>query len=135
MRRRAAQRCQAILVVAFVFASACSHGSSVEFETRARLTPKAVAVAVPTTTPSQVGGLLGGGSSSTQGATSGGGAAGPAAGAPIKLGIVLPLQGGQRAFGEPVLRTTQAYIEELNSVGGVNGSLPDCASASSATSA
>ena len=34
---------------------------------------------------------------------------------------MLPLQGGQRPFGEPILRTTQAYIDELNARGGVNG--------------
>jgi branched-chain amino acid transport system substrate-binding protein len=42
-------------------------------------------------------------------------------GEPIRLGTILPLQGGEREFGEPILRTTQAYIDELNLRGGVNG--------------
>jgi len=39
----------------------------------------------------------------------------------IKLGTVLPLEGGDRDWGVPVLRTTQAYIDELNARGGVAG--------------
>src|SRR3989442_858534 len=31
----------------------------------------------------------------------------------LKLGTLLPLQGGQRDIGEPVLRTTQAFIDEV----------------------
>ncbi len=124
MRRRAAHRKGAVVVVALLVLGACSHASSVEFETRARLTPKPAGSATAVTTPAQVGGLLEGGGAAG-GQSSGGlpaGSTGPATGAPIKLGIVLPLQGGQRAFGEPVLRATQAYIDEINSLGGVNGS-------------
>ena len=40
---------------------------------------------------------------------------------PIRLGTILPLQGGERDFGEPVLRTTQAFIDEVNLRGGVGG--------------
>lgn len=40
---------------------------------------------------------------------------------PIRLGTILPLQGGERDFGEPVLRTTQAYIDEINLRGGIDG--------------
>lgn len=40
---------------------------------------------------------------------------------PIRLGTILPLQGGERDFGEPILRVTQAYIDEINLRGGVNG--------------
>ncbi|MEX2293601.1 MAG: ABC transporter substrate-binding protein [Acidimicrobiales bacterium] len=40
---------------------------------------------------------------------------------PIRLGTILPLQGGERDLGEPVLRTTQAFIDELNLRGGVRG--------------
>jgi ABC-type branched-subunit amino acid transport system substrate-binding protein len=123
MRRRAARRGRAVFLATLVLVAACSHGTSIEFETRARLTPKPAASTVATTVPTEVGGLLGGGGTgSAQGSTGGEGGNAAAAGAPIKLGIVLPLQGGQRAFGEPVLRATQAYIDELNSVGGVNGS-------------
>lgn len=48
-------------------------------------------------------------------------AAPSATGGVIKLGTVLPLQGGQRDFGEPILRTTQAFVDELNARGGVAG--------------
>ena len=112
-------------------ASACSRASTIEFETRARTAPKAAASASATTAPAEVGGLLsgstpgggaGGGTGPGEGTGSGTGEGSPTTrGAPIKIGIVVPLQGGQRAFGEPVLRATQAYIDELNAVGGVNG--------------
>lgn len=39
----------------------------------------------------------------------------------LTLGTVLPLEGGDRDWGVPVLRTTQAYIDELNARGGVDG--------------
>lgn len=125
MRRRSSRRVIAILLATLLAAplalGACSQGSSVEFRTRARLTPVAAAGASTTTVPGQVGGLLGGAGGPTNG-----GAGGPGGGStgaePIRIGIVLPLQGGQRAFGEPVLRTTQAFIDELNARGGVNGS-------------
>lgn len=123
MGARAAQRRRGILIAALVLVAACSQGTSVEFETRARLAPELAAGVVPTTAPIETGGLLGGGgpSAGSDSSATGGGGSTPT-GAPIKIGIVLPLQGGQRAFGEPVLRATQAFIDELNSVGGVNGS-------------
>lgn len=40
---------------------------------------------------------------------------------PIRLGTILPLHGGERDFGEPILRVTQAYIDEINLRGGVAG--------------
>lgn len=55
------------------------------------------------------------------------GAAGSAAGSgragkpTVKIGTVLPLTGGQRDFGEPVLRVTQAFVDEVNALGGVGG--------------
>jgi ABC-type branched-subunit amino acid transport system substrate-binding protein len=110
------------VAAAMALTVACSQRVSLEFETRARLAP--AAAANPTAAPPVAGGLVSGGGSTTGGQQAGATGAGeetPAAGAPIKLGIVLPLQGGQRAFGEPVLRTTQAYIDELNAHGGVNG--------------
>ena len=126
MRRRGwrASAASAVLAATALLASACSSGAHVEFETRARLAPVAPGGST-TTVPAASGGLLtSSGTAATGGATASSGGAATAAptGAPIKLGIVLPLQGGQRAFGEPVLRTTQAYIDELNSLGGVNGS-------------
>ena len=62
----------------------------------------------------------------TRGGPGGGPATGDAGGgtgdtSPIRLGTILPLQGGERDFGEPVLRTTQAFIDEINLRGGVNG--------------
>ena len=119
-RLRAATAGWIFVVVALV--GACSNGSTVAFETRARLAPASSGPG--TTAPSQSGGLLtssaapGGPAAESGGATANATTTGAA---PIRLGIVLPLQGGQRSFGEPVLRATQAYIDELNSRGGVNG--------------
>jgi ABC-type branched-subunit amino acid transport system substrate-binding protein len=111
------------IAAAMTFAVGCGGGASVEFHTRARLS--APAASTPTSVPTIEGGLLTS-TNGAQGATGNGGADASQAptptGPPIKLGIVLPLQGGQRSFGEPVLRTTQAYIDELNAHGGVNGS-------------
>jgi branched-chain amino acid transport system substrate-binding protein len=122
----------AAVVAALLFAGACSSAPTIEFETRARTSPERAAATSPTTAPAQTGGLLGGpagGPTADPAAPTAGDGTSPtgdanptAGGAPIKLGIVLPLQGGQRAFGEPVLRATQAYIDELNAVGGVDGS-------------
>lgn len=39
----------------------------------------------------------------------------------LKIGTVLSLQGGQRDLGEPVLKTTQVFVDELNARGGVDG--------------
>ena len=111
--------------------SACAAGGAVEFETRALAPSAHDAAAGGPDTPAVQGGLLpGGGGSGAATSLAGGpgsrGAGGPAAAAPpgggvIKLGTVLPLQGGQREFGEPILRTTQAFIDEVNQRGGVNG--------------
>ena len=123
-RRARLRTVAASIAVALLVAAGCSTGRTVEFETRARLAPEPAAAAT-TTVPSQVGGLLEGGAAGSEGPLTGpsdhSGAAGTQ-GSVIKLGIVLPLQGGQRDFGEPVLRATQAYIDELNAHGGVNGS-------------
>lgn len=122
-----------LLISTLVAAAGCSTGGKVEFETRA-LAPAAGSAAASSAgapaSPAVSGGLLPTGpaaatsaSSARTRATSGGGGAAAASQSlgPIKLGTVLPLQGGQRSFGEPVLRTTQAFIDELNARGGVNG--------------
>ena len=120
--RRPNLRFAGIAVVAALTA-ACSSGVHIEFETRARMAPTAASSA--STAAPVTGGAINTGTASVPSGQSAGvvadAAAAPTA-APIKLGIVLPLQGGQRSFGEPVLRTTQAYIDELNAHGGVNGS-------------
>lgn len=120
--RRPHLRFAGIAVVAALTA-ACSSGVHIEFETRARMAPTAASSA--STAAPVTGGAINTGTASAPSGQSAGlvadAAAAPTA-APIKLGIVLPLQGGQRSFGEPVLRTTQAYIDELNAHGGVNGS-------------
>jgi branched-chain amino acid transport system substrate-binding protein len=108
----------------------CAQGGEVTFVNRA-IAPSASEVAASAeNAPATEGGLLPVGGSGAAAAGTEGGAARPggaaAAAAPpgggvIRLGIVLPLQGGQRDFGEPILRTTQAYIDEVNARGGVNG--------------
>lgn len=134
------------LLLAGALVGAACGGSEVEFATRAASDDGSI-TAAQETVPSQQGGLLptgdspevetganvappsgdnaGGntpttaGRSGQRGGDEGGEAA--ASGEPIKLGTVLPLQGGERDFGEPILRTTQAFIDELNARGGVNG--------------
>jgi branched-chain amino acid transport system substrate-binding protein len=115
------------VVLLALLTAGCAGGGDVSFETRA-LAPSGSQIAAATEQAPQVqGGLLPTGGGPTGGPTSGGrvpgspAAAAPAGGGVIKLGIVLPLQGGQRDFGEPILRTTQAFIDELNGRGGVNG--------------
>ena len=124
------------LAVLAALASACSSpDDEVSFDTATASGATAEAVAGP----AQEGGLLppapAPGGSTGQPGSGGEGAppptgsdgapapAGPAPtpGEPIRLGTILPLQGGERDFGEPILRTTQAYIDELNLRGGVNG--------------
>lgn len=126
-RRRASVALVALLALV---TAACAGGGTVEFESRAMAPGGATAAAAVTDAPSVEGGLLPAGTAAgpepgpaTRRATAAGpaGAAAPAGGGVIKLGTVLPLQGGQRDFGEPVLRTTQAYIDEINQRGGVNG--------------
>jgi branched-chain amino acid transport system substrate-binding protein len=99
----------------------------VSFRTRALTVsrPAGAGAAAASSAPLTQGGLLPAGA---RGAGTGARASGPGGGvntggggAPIKIGTVLPLQGGERDFGEPVLRTTQAFIDELNARGGVNG--------------
>src|SRR4051812_14784833 len=121
-----------VAVVVALIAGACSGGGEVHFDSRAALSDAGAGGSAATVSgPATQGGLL------PAGATAGAGSAGAAAGANtgaaggaggeggrgsvIKLGPVLPLQGGQRDFGEPVLRTTQAFVDELNARGGVNG--------------
>ena len=120
--RRSRVRFAAIAVVATLVA-ACSNGVHLEFETRARIAPPAASSA-PTASPVSGGAIDTAAVAGPNGQPAGLATEATATptGAPIKIGIVLPLQGGQRSFGEPVLRTTQAYIDELNAHGGVNGS-------------
>ena len=118
-----------VVVLALV---GCASADEVDFDTATATGAPAEVVAGP----AQEGGLLppvptttGGASSGDPTATTAAGAGGggpaattpPDAGEPIRLGTILPLQGGEREFGEPILRTTQAYIDELNLRGGVNG--------------
>ncbi len=124
----------ALLAALVALGSACSSAEQVDFDTATASGATAEAVAGP----AQEGGLLppvpAGGAATT--APADGGAdpgapvdpdaaaptqAPPPPGAPIRLGTILPLQGGEREFGEPILRTTQAFIDELNLRGGVNG--------------
>ena len=123
------------LVVAL---AACSGGGEVEFSARSVTgSAQAEADAAAADAPAEQGGLLPASAGDEQQSAPG---AAPAAGAtpqpgaggtttttaprstePIVLGTVLPLQGGERDFGEPILRTTQAFIDEVNARGGVNG--------------
>lgn len=117
-------------------AAACSSGAEVAFEQRAATVEDAPAGGVAAEADaSQVeqGGLLpaesdpsGGGEVAGSVPAEGAAAATAgeeraAAGETVRVGTVLPLTGGQRDFGEPVLRVTQAFIEEVNARGGVNG--------------
>jgi branched-chain amino acid transport system substrate-binding protein len=108
----------------------CAQGGQVTFVNRAVAPSAADVAAASETAPATQGGLLPGGATGPAAGTAAAGARpgspaaatnAPAGGGVIRLGIVLPLQGGQRDFGEPILRTTQAYIDEVNSRGGVNG--------------
>jgi branched-chain amino acid transport system substrate-binding protein len=122
----------AILLV-LVALAACTTEPDVAFETRSA---RVVGGSSPAAgEPSAPGGLLP--TAAPPGADTGGGAAraGSATAAHgglpaasnartsdvVKLGTILPLQGGQRDFGEPVLRATQAFVDEVNARGGVNG--------------
>lgn len=114
-------------LTALLLATACTAGrTEVAFETRSYRPAATATGSEPTgstTTPSappRVGGLLpsgprvaGGPGSVGEGPQGGGGV--------VKLGTVLPLQGSQRDFGEPILRTTRAFIDEVNLRGGVGG--------------
>ncbi|MER3453369.1 MAG: hypothetical protein C4344_07005 [Acidimicrobiia bacterium] len=107
--------------------AACTTGSGeVGFETRSyRPAGRADRIqeggaGVPTTAAPapRVGGLL---PPSPAGQKTAGPANAPVAERVLRLGTVLPLQGSQRDFGEPILRTTRAFIDELNARGGVRG--------------
>jgi branched-chain amino acid transport system substrate-binding protein len=121
----------AALALLAVLTAGCAQGGEVTFVRREYAPGANSAAASPAEAPATEGGLLPVAGAARPGAASatGGGAtgrAGPSAAAPpgggvIRLGTVLPLQGGQREFGEPILRTTQAFIDEVNGRGGVNG--------------
>lgn len=115
----------AVVAVCALLVAACSSHDVVAFDTataRGALGPSARA-------PSEQGGLLppangpdrGSAGPSGMGPGSDGEHGGSGDGTPIRLGTILPLQGGERDFGEPVLRTTQAFIDELNLRGGIDG--------------
>ena len=112
--------------------AACAAGDEVTFDTRATSlggqNASVAGAAPPAPDELVVGGLLPTGSAAggqaARPGTASGATAGTASGGSkgvVKLGTVLPLQGSQRDFGEPVLRTTQAFIDEVNARGGVNG--------------
>lgn len=134
---RSGRRLLAWIQLLAVTAAACGGGGAVEFETRAVAPARAEAGPEPGG-PTRAGGLLpvagagpagaeapaggvaaGGGLPAARAETGDGSRAGPRP--TIRLGTVLPLQGGQRDFGEPVLRVTQAFVDEVNDRGGVNG--------------
>lgn len=132
---RGRARLLAALVVASLLTVACSEVQEVSFNTRTVSAPGAVGSVTGAAAEEAVsGGLLpgggdaagaggpggGAGAAARRGAQAGGGAFVPPGGV-LKLGTILPLQGGERALGEPVLRTTQAFIDEANARGGVNG--------------
>ena len=133
MRMARSMRCTAALALCSVIVAACGSADVVAFDTATASGARGAIVTAPT----QEGGLLppAGSSVGPAGATSGpggdpvggdpvgGDGSTPDGGSrePIKLGTILPLQGGERDFGEPILRTTQAYIDELNLRGGING--------------
>jgi branched-chain amino acid transport system substrate-binding protein len=119
-------------LVGLVLAS-CTSPETVDFDTATASGRQGEVAAGPV----EEGGLIGPDGGATGGTTGGDGATGgstgtggdpgdpPPAGSgskePIKLGTILPLRGGERDFGEPILRTTQAFIDEINLRGGVNG--------------
>lgn len=112
--------------VAALVAAACgAAGREVAFETRSYRSAATSAApgepATSTTAPPTVGGLLPA-RPGTSGAPGTDSAPSPGrSGGVVKLGTVLPLQGAQRDFGEPILRTTRAFIDEVNARGGVGG--------------
>jgi len=112
-------------------AAACSSGATeLSFDQRAAVVEGAEGFGTGDASGEQsVGGLLPGGSAdgvaggSGSGRAGGGGGPGAAGatGGVLKIGTVLPLTGGQRDFGEPVLRVTQAFVDEVNARGGIAG--------------
>ncbi len=139
--RRRGVRAGTVLAALALVAAACGAGEEIAFETRTA-TGTAGAGAYDDPDPSEelaAGGLLppagrpgqdgdtgagapvGGG---RPGAAAGDGRGAPAAGRPggvVRIGSVLPLVGGQREFGEPILRVTQAFVDEVNARGGIGG--------------
>jgi ABC-type branched-subunit amino acid transport system substrate-binding protein len=139
--RRPLRRTVAGVLLVVAATAGCGAGQSVDFRSRA-VSGVEPAAAGPGTTASasaapKVGGLLpaaksaagrhatstGTGATADGGTATGGnesGGSGETSGV-ITVGTVLPLEGGDRDWGVPVLRTTQAYIDELNARGGVDG--------------
>lgn len=124
----------AVLLAVCALAAACSDSAEVTFSTRSVVPPETPGGDAAGPGESVAGGFLPGGggpggstATGPGGSTSGrnrtgdgpGGDDGP--GGVVKLGTILPLQGGERALGEPVLRTTQAFADEVNARGGING--------------
>lgn len=133
-RRRTRGTVVALVLAASLLAAACSDSSEVTFSTRSVVPAQAAGGDAPQQGEAVAGGLLPGGPAGAGGPGGGGttgrsggrrGAVGTASGTTsdgvLKLGTILPLQGGERALGEPVLRTTQAFADEVNARGGVNG--------------
>jgi branched-chain amino acid transport system substrate-binding protein len=120
--RHPSRAAKAALITAalLLFATGCAQRSSVDFRLESLSFPSTSAVpsveGVRSSKAPTTGGLIGArGPSATTG---------PLSSAPkgvVTIGTVLPLQGGQRVWGEPVLRTTQAFIDEVNARGGING--------------
>jgi ABC-type branched-subunit amino acid transport system substrate-binding protein len=111
----------AFVIVLLLLGTSCAQRPSVPFNVRAVSFPTPAAVAAPSVSgarPSS-GGLIG--SPGSGGVPIPGSVAGAGSHTTITLGTVLPLQGGQRNWGEPVLRTTQAFVDETNASGGING--------------
>lgn len=111
-----------VLAAGALLAAACGSTDVVAFDTATASGAQGAVISAPT----ENGGLLpttspGASSTGASASASGGSEGAGSTHDPIKLGTILPLQGGERDFGEPVLRTTQAYIDELNLRGGVNG--------------
>lgn len=117
------------MAVALVAAACGSGGADLAFDQRAAVVQGASRNALddPATAELQEGGLIGGpGGTQVAGArvTAAGGSSGPSVPGRkgvVKIGTVLPLTGGQREFGEPILRVTQAFVDEVNSRGGLAG--------------
>ena len=124
------------LVMSAVVLGACTQTRTLEV-TQAAVRPADAAVADPGATPSsevRPGVTVAGSRIATGGpvgpSASGGGSAtttrarvqpGPAAGEPIKVGVLSSLSGGQKFVGEPPYRIALAYAERLNAHGGING--------------
>ena len=110
-----------LVIVLLLIGTSCAQRPTVSFNLRSMSFPTPSAVAAPRTSgarPSS-GGLIG--SPGSGGLPIPGTIAGTGSQTTIALGTVLPLQGGQRDWGEPVLRTTQAFVDETNASGGING--------------